>query len=49
MAAGRIEEDVDLDDDEIDMSELEELMDDITLEEEIEDEISFKLVNQINN
>ena len=31
------------------MSELEELMDDITLEEEIEDEISFKLVNQINN
>ena len=38
-----------MDDDEIDMSELEELMDDITLDEEIEDEISFKLVNQINN
>lgn len=38
-----------MDDDEIDMSELEELMDDITLDEEIEDEISFKLVHQINN
>ena len=38
-----INDDIELDDDdEIDMSLLEELLDDITLEEEIEDEISAR-------
>ena len=36
-------------DDEIPMSELEDLMDEITLEEEIDDEISIKQVHELTN
>ena len=44
------DDDVELDeDDEIPMSELEDLMDEITLEEEIDDEISIKQVHELTN
>lgn len=43
-STARNNENEDNDDDEINMSELEELMDEITLEEEIDDEISFMQV-----
>jgi len=42
-------DDDDIDEDEINMSELEDLMEDLLMEEEIEDEISYSVVKKFTS